>query len=456
MKTILSLFNRGPGLAVVAVIVITISSFAIFSTLVQPSSSPSTAPPATATLHPIPLSSPTALATLSTATPQRTATASSTPSASPTALPGTVTPAASPTATPRWSAENIRVTGERPIDATGNVHFLDWSPKGDKLLFRKSFSNYVVSKEATGWNVMIGDLWLMDVNGTSRRLIAKAVGAWSWSLDGKYLAYSAPAQAEGTQGDLFIVDTTTLQERKLTTIMFTTLPTLQWLPSSELIFLRNGYMFAIRPDGTGERQLNNIYFTPAGLWDANRQPRLPGQYLLSPNGKRIAYWTRTFEDSPLWLANLDGSNAVKISDRGDAYAWAPDGEALAFAQARVLQRDSEIWLVNADGTNRRRLVTPTSDGEFVGNPTWSPDSQVLVFDRIYQPSYDVRTPQPIPPLKYELWVINRDGIQARLLYDNAGFAPRWAPDKLVIAFKRDPDRKITSTNSFLITVSPIR
>ncbi len=389
-------------------------------------------------------------------TPQLTLLPSIVPLASPTvvALPTTSPAIPSPTAT-RFRAENIHVTGERPIDPTGNAIFLGWSPKGDKLLFRKSLSTYVYSKVQ---NALIGDLWVMDVNGGSRRLIAKTVGSWSWSPDGRYLVYSAPTQTEGTQGVLYIVDTTIFQEKKLTAITFTTVPEPQWLPTGEVTFLRNGYMFAIRPDGTGERQLNTIYLNPPGLVDLNNQPRIMGIYVLSPKGTRIAYWTQTFEDSPLWLANLDGSNAIKIANRGSAYTWSPDGETLVLAQAQAKQRNAEIWLVDADGTNFRRLVAPPYDLEFIWDPTWSPDGQALAYIRAYQPPYDVRTPGPIPPVKYELWVINRDGTQSRMLYDKAGDGDlRWAPSGLAIAFNRrvnpKPDSTPTQWNAFLVTLS---
>ncbi len=451
MKTILSLFNRGPGLAISAALLIAVASFALFNTVGRPSSSPVPAPQATATSHLVPFASPTIVSSPSTATPQATAKPAATALASPTALPGTVTPAASQTATPRWSAEKIQVVGERPVDPTGNAIFLGWSPKGDKILFRKSSFIYIFSRNARGEEGLIGDLWIIDVNGSGRRLIAKAVGTWSWSLDGKYLAYSAPALAEGTQGNLYVVDTTTFQEKKLSTITFTTLPPLQWLPSDELTFLRNGYIFAIRLDGTGERQLNNIYLTPPGLSDAYSRPRYRGQYQVSPNGKRIAYWNTTFEDSPLWLANIDGSGAVKITDNGGAYGWSPDGMTLAFWIA--VQKRSEIWLVNADGTNPRRGVGPTADSEFTMEPAWSPDGQVLAFIRMYQPSYDVRTPQPIPPLKYELWIMNRDSTQVRILYDKVEDTLRWAPHGLAIGFNRSSDKKFSSINAFVITLS---
>jgi len=387
-----------------------------------------------------------------------------TPLASPTAVPSLFTPPVAPSPTPaRYRAEKIQVTGEHPIDPTGNAIFLAWSPTGDKLLFRKSGFDYVYARfpDGTTESGLIGDLWMMNADGANRRLIARTVGSWAWSLDEKYLAYSAPAQAEGIQGNLYIMDTTTFQVKKLTSITFSGFADLYWLPSGDLTFLRNGQIFIIRPDGTGERQLNNIYITPPGLRDSNNVPRFMGLYHVSPNGKRVAYGNPTIQDWPLWLANLDGSNPVKITDHFGGYsAWSPDGATFAFVT--LIENEgsgfhTEIWLANADGTNVRRLVAATHEDEQNIHPTWSPDGQVLAFVRRPVSSYDARTGQPPPSLQHQLWIINGDGTQMRLLIDNAGLKPCWSPRGSEIAFTRPLTEKFdltpTTMNSFLTVLS---
>lgn len=111
------------------------------------------------------------------------ATPSVIPSASPIAVLPTLTPVLNPTLPPVvWRAEQIKVTGERPIDPTGNAIFLGWSPDGSKFLFRKSQVDYVLVRQNTpggGWRGDVGDLWEMDTEGTNRRRLAGDVGSWA-------------------------------------------------------------------------------------------------------------------------------------------------------------------------------------------------------------------------------------------------------------------------------------
>ncbi len=58
-------------------------------------------------------------------------------------------------------------------------------------------------------------------------------------------------------------------------------------------------------------------------------------------------------------------------DRADGFAFAPDGQTLAFI--RGTDGGEELWLMDADGTDRRRVAGPGSFGELV----WSPDGTAL-------------------------------------------------------------------------------
>ena len=62
----------------------------------------------------------------------------------------------------------------------------------------------------------------------------------------------------------------------------------------------------------------------------------PGEYnepAYSPDGTRLAFTRRNGGDDALWVADLDGGNAVQVSPTAndvDAPNWSPDGRMLAY------------------------------------------------------------------------------------------------------------------------------
>ena len=120
---------------------------------------------------------------------------------------------------------------------------------------------------------------------------------------------------------------------------------------------------------------------------------------LSPDGQRVAFVVKTIDErkyeyrSAIWIAQTkDG--LVKRFTFGAANAtnptWSPDGRWLAFVSEREGEptgKDSseqkkrgkgkaQIWLIPTDGGEARQL---TFMPHGASNPTWSPDSQRLVF-----------------------------------------------------------------------------
>jgi len=73
-------------------------------------------------------------------------------------------------------------------------------------------------------------------------------------------------------------------------------------------------------------------------------------------------------------------------------------------------------VIDADGNNRRVLVRNAS------YPSWSPNGDLIVFDRRRGDTDD-------------LWTVRPDGTGARLLVRNASFGA-WSPDSGRIAFSR--------------------
>ena len=75
-------------------------------------------------------------------------------------------------------------------------------------------------------------------------------------------------------------------------------------------------------------------------------------------------------DAHLWIANADGTGAVKIVDYGYSASFAPGGSRLAFEHTQ-----GGIYVANADGSNQIKIVS----GTIVGEPDWSHDGTKIAF-----------------------------------------------------------------------------
>ena len=102
-------------------------------------------------------------------------------------------------------------------------------------------------------------------------------------------------------------------------------------------------IFRINPDGGGKRQLTD---------DSG------GGAAVSPNGKKIAYWSQADGDFEVYVINADGSGKKQLTqNRGnDALpAWSPGGKKIYY----LSDRDGQGWAVmvmNANGGGQRKVV----------------------------------------------------------------------------------------------------
>ncbi|HEY9514788.1 MAG TPA: S9 family peptidase [Gemmatimonadaceae bacterium] len=101
----------------------------------------------------------------------------------------------------------------------------------------------------------------------------------------------------------------------------------------------------------------------------------------SPDGKRIAYFTRTARGTKILLLDVtEGVHWPQLFDPSSAEernpVWSPDGSKLAFA------RQGDTWIRDVAGGEPRRLVAPGIAGS-AGSPVWSPDGARVAFTNGY-------------------------------------------------------------------------
>jgi dipeptidyl aminopeptidase/acylaminoacyl peptidase len=110
-----------------------------------------------------------------------------------------------------------------------------------------------------------------------------------------------------------------------------------------------------------------------GRYQTASQSRLGASASVSPDGTRVAYVLFGPRDRGIWVADLDGSNARRLTEatpNTDFFpTWSPDGNELLFGRNQT--GHTELFIVGADGSALRQLTTNGQGGDDSprGHPT---------------------------------------------------------------------------------------
>jgi dipeptidyl aminopeptidase/acylaminoacyl peptidase len=214
-----------------------------------------------------------------------------------------------------------------------------WSPDGHEIAYNRRGS----------------ELWLIDVNGTDRRLIAAHGTAPDWSPDGTKLAYGAPhnnvviANADGSDPQVITSGSDPA-----------------WSPDGHELAVQNG---------------GNIWIVSADGQHPRQVIRDGGEPDWSPDGGQLVFITSHYR---LTVANADGSDQRTLVAKplyGDAApAWSPDGSEIAFNGGwPACGHGDLICEVRPDGTGLHPLPTDTREAYY---PAWGPTPGKLVFTEV--------------------------------------------------------------------------
>ncbi len=154
-----------------------------------------------------------------------------------------------------------------------------------------------------------------------------------------------------------------------------------------------------------------------------------GQVDFSRDGQWVTYIA--YPDETLWRSKLDGSERQQLTHpplRAALPHWSPDGRQIAYMAANPGQR-WKIFLMTSDGGVRDPLPGQNN----VGDPSWSPDGNSLVFGSL---AVDANSPPGvIQRLDFHT------GKTSSVPGSQGMFSPRWSPDgRYLVALSGDSEK----------------
>jgi hypothetical protein len=244
-------------------------------------------------------------------------------------------------------------------------------------------------------------LWLADTDGDNQQFLLDYGASPSWSSDGSHIIFVGEDGIAGGSGGIWRMrgsgaDRTQLREDNLARTA------------------------AIMPGGTtiaydAQRGDFRIYFLD--FYSTVLPVEILGeQPAWSADGNRLAI-RACRPDCGLWLVNRDGSNPQRLTDdASDSMpAWSPDGETIAFSRGRP----TNLFVVEVESGTVEQLTDTFGQDSL---PAWTPDSRQIVF----------RTTRDGP---WQIFIMNADGSDQKLIIDNARVSDDWAFDRMSVAEK---------------------
>ena len=247
----------------------------------------------------------------------------------------------------------VRADGGRLRRLTPGAHPA-WSPDGRRLAFFR----------------VRGHLGLMTIrrDGSGVRQLVDGAHSYggeppAWSADGDRIAY--PSQHD----QLSVVRSDGRGAHPVANLESSLRGSYSWSPNGR----RLAYVGIARAGATVQHDIYTVSFMGGGARRLTRTPDEDFAPQWSPDGRRIAFWS---ESGITRVVRADGSAPARRVTRGTSPSWSPDSSKLAVV------RGYSMWVVRADGRQPRRVGRGTASASIVdARAVWTPDARRIFFSR---------------------------------------------------------------------------
>jgi Tol biopolymer transport system component len=180
----------------------------------------------------------------------------------------------------------------------------------------------------------------------------------------------------------------------------------------------------------------NVYLRIALVGLLSLLVAIPASATFPGKNGRIAF----IQDGEVFTMNPDGSGVAQLThltpDNSASWeSWSPDGKQIVFSEFPSPDFSGQLWVMNADGRNPRLLLAETGVTEV--RASFSPDGQSIIFSRGRN-----FNPDNGNPFVVEMYRINLDGsgLTALTRHEVLGlhdYGPKYSPDGQTITFQCD-------------------
>ncbi len=271
---------------------------------------------------------------------------------------------------------------------------LNWSPDGRQLLYAGMDGMHLLTPEND------------ETRSVTKPPQCSAVFSPAFSPDGQWIAFSCYLDVSY---DIHVLPAKGGTSKALTRVKQIPFPLAWSADSKRIVYSENWDLFEISSNGgkpqrlmfahdasqpaistRGERLAYSQGKVNINLWRADLRRRGGTSTALmfstsredlephiSPDGKRIVFASQRSGSYEIWVSNLDGSDAVKLSNfhsHTGTPRWSPDGQRIVF-DSRV-SGEAGLYLVDPNTGIPKRIAT---NGLVASVPSWSMDGKWIYF-----------------------------------------------------------------------------
>jgi Tol biopolymer transport system component len=198
----------------------------------------------------------------------------------------------------------------------------------------------------------------------------------------------------------------------------------------------NGHfqLFAIRPDGSGAKQITHVRNGDAVNAD------------WAPDGSKLVVELDLANNAEIALIGADGSGLKVLTPKGfqGQPSFSPDGQWVAY-ERDVAEGNNGVWLIHPDGTGAHRVTR--NPGQCCDtDPNFSPNGKLITFVRI-----------KVDHEQQALFAVRPDGTGLKQLTpysSEVAIKHDWAPDGKSIVVTTNADFVRPKQAANLVTIKP--